>query len=116
MTQTLRQRFDSIINGPDEPEPIGFEDFAVCKGGKMSYHSRPPWKIELHHDGEEPLQLWHDERFYVDLPKSRYLDTVYVDWSMSLEDEETGEYIAECRVCPELGEPWELFQMKRVDG
>ena len=61
-----------------------------------------------------PLRLWLNDRFYVDLPKDRYVDSVCVDYALAREWENL--YDAECRVCPEFGKPWEVLPMKRIDG
>lgn len=73
-----------------------------------------PCKITLDNTGDGPLQLWFNDRFYVDLPKERYTDSVCVDWVKAKEWDD--KYTAECRVCPDFGEPWEVLPMKRVDG
>jgi len=80
------------------------------------YPDTPPYKLELHGPGEGPLRLWLASRFYVDLPEERYTDAVCVDWVVAEELCGSNRYYAECCVCPELGEPWEVFRMRRING
>lgn len=84
------------------------DDFPVHPG------ALPRETIMLSNFCGEPLRLWLNRRFYVDLPENRYTDTVCVDWIFAKERKNL--YVARCRVCPELGEPWEVLSMKRVDG
>ena len=72
----------------------------------------PPYTFALHDQGNGPLRLYLTDRFYVDLP-DRYVDTVCVDYAIAKEWENS--YDAECRVCPRLGDPWEVLPMKRVE-
>ena len=72
-----------------------------------------PVTIELRNPGDEPLQFWLNNRFYVDLPEDRYKDNVCVDWVFAKEWED--RYVAQCRVCPELGQSWEVLPMKRAE-
>ena len=73
-----------------------------------------PYKIALYNPGDEPLRLWFNGRFCVDLPPERYTDTVTIDWVFAKEDED--RYVANCRVRPSDDAPWEVLPMKRVRG
>ncbi len=82
----------------------------------LGFPKAPPIKIML--DGGTatgPLRLWLNDRFYIDLPEERYTDTVCVDWMKGEESVDGARYYAQCRVCPEFGEPWEILPMKRVN-
>ncbi len=82
--------------------------------GPMPEFQAMPHKIVQRNLDDEPLRLWYTGRFYVDLPEDRYTDSVCVDWVVA---QEWGHlYVARCKVCPNLGEPWEEFPMKRADG
>lgn len=88
-----------------EPSVVGWDDFPIPASSMC--------RLELINPGDGPLQFRLNGRFYVDLPGDRYKDTVDVDWAVAQEWEHL--YVAECRVRPGPGQPWEKFPMKRVN-